>query len=100
MKREERFCPICPIKSTKKGHFLTNCSLYSPFRKVLFSKIKQDYPKSQGNLKTIIIDLFGSNDVLRLATFLEDSLFERYITVTFNQAQGPEYDLTLISGIA
>ena len=64
IKREERFCPICPTTSMEdEDHFLVDCSLYSPFRQVIFSKIKKDYLKSQENLKTIIIDLFRSNDV-------------------------------------
>ena len=90
IKREGTFCP-------DEGHLLADCLLYSPFRKVFFSKIKQD---SQENLKTIIIDLFRSNDLLKLTvlpSFLEDPLLERYITVTFNQAQGAEYDLTLLN---
>ena len=54
LKREERFCPICPIKSIEdEGHFLADCLLYSPLWKNLFSKIKQDYSKSQENLNPV-----------------------------------------------
>ena len=37
----------------------------------IFSKIKQDYPKYQENLKPIIIDLFRSNNVTALIMFLK-----------------------------
>ena len=59
-------------------------------------------PKSnriiQENLKLAVIDLFRSNNVLRLtalSTFWKDSLLERYVTLSFNWSIGAEYDLTL-----